>query len=288
MKTIDLHVHSNFSDGTCSPEELVELAVKKGLSAFALTDHDTVAGVASAQKACEQLQAPLQVIPGTELSTDYHGHDIHMVGLFIDCSNQELTDKTNLFVKRRANRNAEMVKKLQDAGIPITLEAMQEANPDTVITRAHFAKFLVTHHIVKTPNEAFNKYLGENTPYFVPRVRMQSLDAIPLILHAGGIPVLAHPMHYHLEKSFLRKMVLEFKEAGLVGIEVKYSNHLPADEYFVKNLAKEYNLLPSGGSDFHGTNKPAIDLGTGRGNLSVPYTYLEDLAKYANYPLKAV
>lgn len=286
MKTIDLHVHSNFSDGTCSPEDLIELATKKNLAAFALTDHDTVAGVSVALDACKKLDAPVQVIPGTELSTDYHGHDIHMVGLFIDCSNRELNEKTDLFVKRRANRNTEMVKKLQDAGIPITLEAMQEDNPDTVITRAHFAKFLVSHKIVRTPSEAFDKYLGEDTPYYVPRVMMQSLDAIPLILSAGGIPILAHPMHYHLEESVLRNMIAEFKEAGLVGIEVKYSNHTPEEEAFVCSLAKEYDLLPSGGSDFHGTNKPAIDLGTGRGNLSIPYTYLENLAHYANYPLQ--
>lgn len=285
MKIIDLHVHSNFSDGTFSPDEIVDLAIKKGLFAFALTDHDTVSGIESALAACKQRNAALQIIPGTELSTDYLGHDIHIVGLFIDYYNQELIDKTNLFVERRTNRNAEMVQNLQNAGIPITLEAMKEDNPDTVITRAHFAKFLVSHHIVKNPKEAFTVYLGEDTPYYVPRVMMSSTDAVRLILQAGGIPILAHPMHYKLEETVLRQMITELKNAGLVGIEVKYSNHSAQEEAFVSQLSKEYHLLPSGGSDFHGTNKPAIDLGTGRGNLSIPYEYLEKLAAYANFPL---
>lgn len=279
MKTIDLHVHSNFSDGTCSPEELVQLAVQKKLSAFALTDHDTVAGITAAKEACRKLQAPLQFVPGIELSTDFQGHDIHIVGLFVDETNEELITKSRLFVERRLNRNAEMVKNLQNAGIPITLEAMQKDNPDTVITRAHFAKFLVSHGIVASPAEAFEKYLGEDTPYFVPRIMMQSRDAVSLILRAGGIPILAHPMHYKLGESVLLSLITGLKDAGLIGIEVKYSNHTPKDEAYVAELAQQYGLLPSGGSDFHGTNKPAIDMGTGRGNLSIPYTYLENLSR---------
>ena len=277
MKTIDLHVHSNFSDGTLSPSELVALAAQKGLSAIALTDHDTVSGVKEALSAAKGQNAPLQVIPGTELSAEHNGNDIHIVGLFIDYQNKELIEKTSLFIERRTNRNAEMVKRLQDAGIPITLEAMQKDNPDTVITRAHFAKFLVTHNIVKTPKDAFTVYLNHNTPYYVPRVKMLGQEAIRLILQAGGIPILAHPMHYKLEEHVLRNMIEEFKEAGLADIEVKYSNHTKEEEAFVSTLAREYNLLPSGGSDFHGSNKPAISLGTGRGSLSVPYTYLETL-----------
>lgn len=286
MKTIDLHVHSNFSDGTCTPEEIIDLAVEKGLSAIALTDHDSVGGVESALAACEQKKAPLQVIPGIEISSDYEGHDIHIVGLFVDYHNEELIQKTALFVERRENRNAQMVKNLQDAGIPITMEALTEGNPDMVITRAHFARFLISHQVVKDVKEAFAVYLGEDTPYFVPRAMMKSVDGIRLILQAGGIPILAHPMHYKLEESVLRKMIQEFKDAGLVGIEVMYSNHSPEDDVFVAELAKEYNLLPSGGSDFHGSNKPAISLGTGRGNLKIPYEYLEGLAAYGNFPLK--
>lgn len=282
MKTIDLHVHSNFSDGTLSPKEIVTLAVQKGLATIALTDHDTVSGVEHALLASNQQDIPLEVIPGTELSADYQGNDIHIVGLFVDYQNKELLEKTALFIKRRANRNAEMAERLQKAGIPITLEAMKEENPDTVITRAHFAKFLVSHKIVETPKDAFTLYLNHDTPYYVPRIKMTGTEAIQLILQAGGIPVLAHPMHYKLEESVLRKMIEEFKDAGLVGIEVKYSNHTEKDEAFVQALSREYQLLPSGGSDFHGSNKPAISLGNGRGTLAVPYEYLENLIQYRN------
>ncbi len=285
MKTIDLHVHSNFSDGTCTPEEIVQLAIKNNLSAIALTDHDGIGGIEHAAFTCAQNNDAPLLIPGIELSTDYEGHDIHIVGLFIDYHNEELIQKTSLFVERRKNRNLEMVKNLQKAGIPITLEALMEGNPNTVITRAHFARFLVSHQIVKEAKEAFSIYLGNDTPYYVPRVMMKSVDGICLILKAGGIPVLAHPMHYKLEEGFLRKMILDFKDAGLVGIETRYSNHRPEDDIFTASLAAEYGLLPSGGSDFHGSNKPAISLGTGRGNLTVPYEYLEHLAAYGGYPL---
>ena len=196
MKTIDLHVHSNFSDGTCTPEEIVNLAIEKNLAAIALTDHDGIGGIERALTACRQKNTPLQLIPGIELSTGYEGHDIHIVGLFIDYRNQELIEKTALFVERRKNRNLQMVKNLQAAGIPVPLDALMEGNPDTVITRAHFARFLVSHHIVKEAKEAFSTYLGEDTPYYVPRVMMKSTDGIRLILQAGGIPILAHPMHY--------------------------------------------------------------------------------------------
>lgn len=284
MKTIDLHVHSNFSDGTFSPEELIAYAVKKQLSAIALTDHDTTAGIAPAVHALQKLSAPLDFIPGTELSVEYDGQEIHLVGLFIDCNNKKLTEQMELFVTRRRNRNLEMIERFVKNQIPMTLEDLNDGNPDTVITRAHFARHLVSAGIAKDGKEAFAKYLGKDSPYYVPRVRMNALDGISLILQAGGVPILAHPLHYHMEEKKLRTMISKLKEHGLMGIEVKYSNHTRQDEYFAARLAKEYDLLPSGGSDFHGSNKPAIDLGCGRGNLFVPYEYYEQLKKHGASP----
>lgn len=280
MKTIDLHVHSNYSDGTCTPEELVELAVKKGLAAFALTDHDATRGVNPILAYQKKTSAPVEIIPGIEISSEYHKKEIHIVGLYVNQDNQNLVETTSHFVNLRAKRNQKMVENFQNAGIPMTMEDLQEGNPGTVITRAHFTRFLIQHGVVKNAKEAFSQYLGEDSPFYVSRKLISATDAISLILEAGGVPILAHPIHYHMEEQVLRSMIKTFKEHGLVGIEVKYSNHTKKDEIFVRHLAKEFDLLSSGGSDFHGTNKPDIDLGSGRGNLSIPYEYLEGIKKY--------
>lgn len=285
MHTIDLHVHSNFSDGTCSPEELIELAYQKKLSAFALTDHDCVEGLKPAMHYLKEKAYPLELIPGTELSVDYDHHEIHLVGLFIDMDNPKLKEETASFVSKRKQRNLDMISNFQKDGIPMTIEELSGGNPNAVITRAHFARYLIEHGIAKDSKEAFAKYLGEDSPYYVKRTRTNAIDGIHLIQEAGGVAILAHPLHYKLPEQKLRAMIRDFKEHGLQGIEVKYSNHFAADETFVRGLAKEYDLLPSGGSDFHGKNKPAIDLGCGRGSLSIPYQYLTDLAACVDYPL---
>lgn len=276
---VDLHTHSNASDGTCRPAEVVQLAYKKGLAAVALTDHDTVSGVDEALAAAHSLGDRIRVIPGTELSVAYHGQDIHIVGLFIDHHDPVFRKTADLLVQRRIERNEKMIANLQKAGIPITMQALTQDNPDAVVTRAHFARFLVEHQIVSDPKDAFRKYLNEDTPYYVPREYIQPEDGIRLILQAGGVPILAHPLHYKLPESELCKLLTRLKKAGLIGIEVLYSNHTRQDNYFAQTLATQFHLLPSGGSDFHGTNKPAIDLGTGRGTLHVPYTFLENLER---------
>ena len=285
MKYIDLHTHSNYSDGTCPPSVLVGKAVQKGLAAFALTDHDTVSGIEDAINAVKEQNAPLKFIPGTELSVAYKDRDIHIVGLFINHKNTSFKSAARIIIKRRDDRNMEMVSNLQKAGIPISIEALMVGNPDTVITRAHFARFLVDNKIVQTPAEAFKKYLDTTTPYYVPRKYIEPEEGIELIRNAGGVPILAHPLHYKLKESELEKLIRRLALSGLMGIEVLYSNHTEADGAYAKKLAKKYNLLPSGGSDFHGSNKPAIDIGSGRGNLAVPYRYLEKLAEACNYPL---
>lgn len=285
MKYIDLHTHSNYSDGTCTPSELVDKAIEKGLAAFALTDHDTVNGIDDAIKAVKEQKLPVKFIPGTELSVAYKDKDIHIVGLFINHKNSAFKKATDLIIKRRDDRNLEMVENLRKAGIPITMEALTEGNPDTVVTRAHFARFLVENSIVSNPTDAFKKYLDTNTPYYVPRKYIEPEEGIKLIRNAGGVPVLAHPLHYKLKEPELEHLIKRLTLAGLMGIEVLYSNHSIQDEIYAKRLSQKYNLLPSGGSDFHGSNKPAIDIGIGRGNLAVPYRYLEKLADACNYPL---
>lgn len=277
MQNIDLHTHSNFSDGTDSPAQLIENAVNAGLAAVALTDHDTVAGIDDALKYIQENKPPIRFIPGTELSAGFRDGDIHIVGLFIRHDDPAFKKISDLMVERRIQRNYEMAENLRKAGIPITIEALTSNNPDTVVTRAHFARFLVNNNFVKDIGEAFEKYLDVTSPYYVPRKFITPEEAVTTILKAGGLPILAHPMHYKLENDELESLVERLIDAGLKGIEVKYSNHTEQMEEYVKSLAKKKGLLPSGGSDYHGTNKPDISIGTGRGTLSVPYEYLEKL-----------
>lgn len=266
---IDLHVHSNRSDGTYSPKELVDYAMKKGLTAFALTDHDTVEGLEEALAYAKNLPNAPEVIPGIEFSTEYEGRDIHIVGLAIDYKTPEFAAHLQHFVDSRITRNQKMCALLQEAGINITYEKLLEEFPDAVITRAHYARYLFNHGYIKSMPEAFERYVGDHCPYFVPREKVTPVQAVELILKAGGIPILAHPVLYRMSDSRLEKLVAELKEAGLIGIEAVYSTYNAGEEKQMRALASKYRLLISGGSDFHGSNKPDIDLGVGHGKLYI-------------------
>ena len=278
---VDLHVHSTCSDGTFTPEELVDYAIKKGLTAFALTDHDTVSGLDRAINYADSLRhTPVQipeVIPGIELSTEYQGKDIHMVGLFIDYHQPDFARYLEDFIHSRENRNKKMCALLREHGIDITYEALLAEFPGAVITRAHFARFLLSHGYIQSLKEAFDRYVGDRCPCFVPREKVTPAQAVELILGAGGVPVLAHPILYHMSDDRLEALVAELKSIGLVGIEAIYSTYNTAEERQIRGLASKYGLKISGGSDFHGANKPKIDLGTGWGKLYVPDEVLEKL-----------
>lgn len=268
MRAIDLHTHTNKSDGTYSPTELIDYAIEKQLSAIAITDHDTVDGLSQALSYAQDKD--IEVIPGIEFSTQYQDKDVHIVGLYIDHTCEAFEKPLQEFVASRENRNEKMCEKLRTAGIPITYQALQTENPGAVITRAHYAKFLVEHGIVKSNADAFSKYLGDHTPYFIPREKVTPTQAVSLILAAGGIPILAHPPLYHMGKDRLEELVMKLAKDGLMGIECIYSTYTNQDERDMRNLCAKYHLLISGGSDFHGTNKPGLDLGTGYGKLFVP------------------
>lgn len=280
MSYIDLHVHSNKSDGTLSPSEVAARAASYGLSAIALTDHDCVSGIAEAERAAAELGRagkPLRIVPGVEISADYKNRDIHILGLLIDPEDAPLNAALSGALKARDIRNERMVKNLQAAGIDITLEDLLFGAGDTVITRAHFARHLLERGYVKTREEAFRKYLDSGTPYYVRREYMQPSEAIRLIRAAGGIPVLAHPLLYRLTPDGVKELVAKLSAEGLAGIETIYSANTGADEAFVRRLAAEFNLLKTGGSDFHGANKPDIEIGVGRGNLRIPEELLTAL-----------
>lgn len=278
LAPIDLHVHSTCSDGTFTPTELVDHAIEKGLAAFALTDHDSVEGLDEAIGYADRLRAEQtsvpEVVPGIELSSEYHGQDIHVVGLYINYHDQVFLGKIRDFVESRANRNQKMCALLQQAGIPITYEELLTAYPDSVITRAHYAGYMLEKGYVKSRQEAFERYVGDHAPCYIPREKITPAQAVQLIQQAGGAPVLAHPILYHMSEEHLDELVRELKEFGLMGIEAVYSTYSPADERQIRGLAKKYDLLVSGGSDFHGANKPGLDLGTGLGKLFIPMELL--------------
>ena len=280
MRAIDLHTHSTYSDGTFSVKELIDRAHEKGLAAIALTDHDTVDGVDEAIEYAASKYPDLEVVPGVELSTEGEGREVHIVGLYIDNHDKEFVDGLSAFIDSRTTRNKKMCKKLtEEAGIPISYEELTKEFPDTVITRAHYAKFMVDSGYVNSRTEVFDRYIGDHCPYYVGREKITPEDAIRSILKAKGVPVFAHPILCRFGDDRLDAFVGKLKEAGLVGIEAVYSTYERRDETQIKELAKKYDLLISGGSDFHGANKPDIDLGTGCGRLFVP----EDLL----IPIKA-
>lgn len=281
-RIVDLHVHSTESDGTLTPEEVVLAAKEAGLSAIALTDHDTVAGVAKA--ALVAATCGIELIPGIELSTEYElptakkqSKEVHIVGLYIDPSNPELIAKTSEFRNCRNLRNAKIVDALQKEGFDITMDALLAENPDSVITRANIARYLYQHGAIKSVQEAFEKYIGDGCKCYVGRMKVSPMEAVELIHTAGGIAILAHPLLYHMSTVTLQHLIDDLKSVGLDGIEAIYSTYTTGEEQFVKKLAAKNNLLISGGSDFHGENKPAIHLGTGKGHLYIPYSVLEHI-----------
>lgn len=278
MNIVDLHTHSNKSDGSFTPRELVDYAVEKGLTAFALTDHDTTEGLEEA--ITYAAEKPVEVIPGIELSTEYQGRDIHIVGIDIDYHSPAFLSHLKSFQDSRVNRNIKMCNNLREAGIDITFDKLQAEFPGSVITRSHYAKYLLSHGYIKNLKEAFDRYVGDHCKYFVPREKITPAQAVSLILEAGGIPILAHPVLYHMTKTQLETLVRELKAAGLVGIEAVYSTYSSADEREIKALAAKFGLCISGGSDFHGTAKPGLDLASGYGKLVVPEEILTDLRRF--------
>lgn len=282
---IDLHVHSCRSDGTLTPTELVDYAIKKGLKAFALTDHDTTEGLDEAISYADSLRnsgvknVP-EVIPGIELSTDLNGKDVHIVGLYVNHKSPSFLEYLKEFVESRDNRNRKMCERMKELfNIDITYDALIEAYPGAVITRAHYAKWLEEHGYVKSKAEAFDRLIGDNCPCFIPREKVTPEKAIELILEADGVPVFAHPILCRYSDSFLESLVAKYKENGLMGIEAVYSTYSPSEERQIRTLANKYHLLLSGGSDFHGTNKDGIDLATGKGKLYVDDSLLDEINK---------
>ena len=277
MDKIDMHVHTTASDGTVSPKYVVSLAAMQGLKAIAITDHDTMAGIDEAGQAGELMG--VTIIPGIEISTDYQGRDVHVLGYFLDEHSETLEQYEAWTREKRRERNEKILERLRKKGFDITQKQLEDENPGAVLGRPHIARKLVELGAAENVQEAFRKYLSKGRSCYVERERIPFQDAARLIKKCGGVAVLAHPLQYGFGKNELDTLVKTAAQCGFSGMEIYYTGYTQGDQKKLFDLAEKYTLLPTGGSDFHGDNKPGVQLGTGDGNLSVPAYFLIMLAQ---------
>lgn len=278
MRKIDLHTHTNISDGSETPENAVKHAASLSLAAIAITDHDTSAGVKRAQAAGEKYG--VEVISGIELSCGWHGTEVHMLGYGIDPDDEGLKGVLLGIVRDRHERNLKMAKLLSDDGIKVDLTELEKRHEGSVIGRPHFALCLVEAGVAESVKDAFVRYLDPGKKYYVRRHHLEIEEGVKLIHSAGGVAVLAHPLQYKLSDEGMEELLSRVADEGVRGLECRYSGY---DEETVQRLialAEKHGLCPTGGSDWHGAHKPHIEMGSGEhGELAVPYEYLDNLLK---------
>ncbi|MEA4973258.1 MAG: PHP domain-containing protein [Candidatus Metalachnospira sp.] len=271
----DLHTHSKASDGTKSPTELVRIAKDTGLTSIALTDHDTIDGLAEFNEA--GVEYNIETISGIELAAAYKNTELHIVGLFIDEKNKDLIASMKYIVNEREERNKKMLKVLKRLGVDISIEELEKNAGGNIITRAHYANVLTQKGYVQNNDEAFNKYIGSGKPGYVKRDTLTPKNCIEAIRNSGGIPILAHATLYGFNYLEIHSIVGELKKYGLMGMETLYSTYTQKQANEIRKICEHYNLLKSGGSDFHGDNKPDIAIGKGRGNLKIPQDFVDKM-----------
>jgi predicted metal-dependent phosphoesterase TrpH len=276
---IDLHSHTNESDGSLSPEELIRLAKRNDLDALAITDHDTFAGYEQAVPFAREVG--LDVVRGIELNTDLRlendsDRSAHVLAYFPnDDPGREMLEWLEDQREERQRRNRRLADVLQRRGIDVSVEEV-ESRGKSLAGRVHFARILVEKGYAADSAEAFRRYLGEEAPTYVHRESKSTEEVIEIVRRGNGIPVLAHPVRLSLDRETERDRMSQLKRAGLLGIEIYHSEHSPALQAHYRQLAEELELLPTGGSDFHGAAKPDIELGTGwNGNVRVPREFLD-------------
>jgi len=262
----DLHLHSNFSDGTYTPEELAGQGVRHGLNVLALTDHDTVEGCARMALAC--FEARVEFVPGTELTAELSGNELHLIGYFVDIQNPKLLLEIAKFQSVRQNRIREMVARLNQLNIPLDAEAVFAIANCRSPGRPHVGRALVQGGFCASLDEAFERFLKKHRPAWVPKFKMSALDAIELIHQAGGVAVMAHPGLNRTDD-----VIPHLVDSGLDGLECYHTKHPPATTEHYLELAEHYQLLVTGGSDCHGLNKgkPLI------GSIKLPYEHVQQL-----------
>lgn len=272
----DLHTHSNFSDGTLTPVQLLSAAEEAGLSAVALTDHNTVAGLPAFLEA--GLHSPVETVAGVEFSTDYGSVELHILGLFIRPEHYDpITEMTEQMLRRKQESNLDLIAQLNDLGYDISYDKIKAAMPHGEPNRANIAAELTRLGYTASNKEAFQTLLGEDRGLYHPPKRLDVFELLAFLKTAGAVSVLAHPFLNLKQPEALEQFLGPAKEAGLVGMEVMYPLFTPEQTAIAEALAVKYGLLFSGGSDFHGANKPDIRIGTGKGTLQVPLRFLEEL-----------
>ena len=277
MGFVDLHVHSNASDGTFSPSQVVELAKNSGLDAFALTDHDTTAGVPEALEKGRDLN--IEVIPGIEVSSSFDGTEIHILGLFVDSDDPVLAAMLEKMRISRGRRNEKMLENLAADGISFTKEELCGDNPDTIITRAHIAHALVAKGICSGMDQAFKKYLQYGGRYCPQKEHLSPEEVVKTLISNGAFVALAHPFQYKFGDKKTEELIAHMADLGMKGLEAYHSSNNKLESMKLQEMAVRHHLLPTGGSDFHGGNKPDISIGTGRGGLRVSSLLLEDIKR---------
>ncbi len=271
MLLCDLHTHSTFSDGSCSPKELLETAKAAGLVAVALTDHNTVDGLKTFLT--DGKNYGIEAVAGVEISCDYNGKELHVLALFIENRLSEMQKFLEISKSRKEESNKLLAENLVNKGYKIDYEQIKLQTVGS-INRVHFANELIKKGYIKTVKEGFDTVLSENAGFYLQPKRLTVFEVIDFIKTINAISVLAHPL-LNLTKEELIEFLPEAKQMGLKAIETRYSKYSIAEQEFCTRLAKDFGLLESGGSDFHGANKPDIKIGVGQGGLQVPYKFLE-------------
>ena len=278
---VDLHAHSTASDGMFSPRSLVRLAKETGLSAVALTDHDTLEGLEEANY--EANKCGIDFVPGIEISCDFGDQVFHILGLFIEFNNPLLNKTITELLRNRENRNYLLIDRLKELGIDIRLDDLRRLSGNSVIGRPHFAQSMLENGYVNSIEEAFTSFLSKGKKAYIPKKRLTAEEGIRLIDHAKGISCLAHPMVYpYSSTEIFRKTIETLISFGLQAIEVYYSEHSEDQIRFLERIARDYKLLISGGSDFHGGNiHPDNKLGSGiKGNLNIKRDIYENMFNF--------
>jgi len=265
---VDLHTHSRASDGSDPPERVIELAAERRLTAIALMDHDTLAGIPAARQAAERFGIPL--IPGVELSVVWPTGTMHMLAYFLEPGPGPLQDRLEALQDGRVIRNIGIVGALNDLGIDITIEEVEEESGGNSIGRPHIAAILVRKGAAHSMADAFDRYLADGRPAYLPRLRLEAAEAVELTKASGGVAVVAHPHTVAGHSRGFTEAFEAFKAIGVSGIECHYSEYAPDIRTRLAAIAADFGLIATGGSDYHGTYKPGLELGIGRGDLSVP------------------